>query len=129
MDHFPWKVESHSDPDWLMVLSILLAIVHVIYYTFTLNFLCYLCVGREYTCRSEDNLLESVLSFHHVGPRNLTLSGCHTWRQVILLTAPSCQPHTHFIGINLLYTMLSFIKGISNISNFIHIHSPSFPFH
>ena len=32
--------------------------------------------AMEYVWRSEGNLQESVLSFHHIGPKGLTQAGC-----------------------------------------------------
>lgn len=57
-------------------------------------------------CRSEDNLRESSLSFHHVGPETeLRLAG---WQQALSPTEPSRRPlfETFGLGVSILTPVL-----------------------
>ena len=48
-----------------------------------------------YVWRSEDNLWELILFFHHVDPEIELLSGCQDWLQEPLPTEPFTPPNTH----------------------------------
>lgn len=81
----------------------MVAIVLLLFYlsslkNYNIHLLCQcvcMCV-HVWVCRSEDNFLVLVLSFHHVGVR--VELRFQTWQQALLLTEPSHHPASCFLS-------------------------------
>lgn len=78
-------------------------------------------------CRSEDNLLESSLSFHHVDPETeLWLSD---WGQASSSTEPPCRPlfQTFGLGVSILTPVLTSIAALQCRVSAEHCSSSNSP--
>lgn len=78
-------------------------------------------------CRSEDNLLESSLSFHHVGPE--TEFWLSDWRQASSPTEPPCRPlfQTFGLGVSILTPVLRSIAALQCRVSAEHCSSSNSP--